>query len=897
MKSKRLIAIFLLLAMLPTMLLACGGEQTETDAGTLEETEKVTETQKQTEATEESTTETETETEEETIVITDVMIGETLEAEYAADFTVSRVFANDMVVQRGEHIRVWGFAPASENGKKVSGEFKGMFAEAIIENGEWCLTFGARLEADVNGAEMKIYTNKKEVVFKDVLVGDVYMVIGQSNVEYSVSSHIANTNAATQGGGQAAISSDSIIRLLRNNNASGGNFPAAGTTEVCKDLRATKSWTKTTLQDTLSFSAIGYYFATQMVEKTDSKIPVGVIEVGFSGAPIGMFLPNEVADALGTDTYNKETGLYTTTGVNAHEGSGRYLYNRHIYPFERYAIAGIVWYQGCSNNSLEEAMKYNQTFTALMEYMRSTHNLCKKEFPVFVVELPTIYKKPADFTGTWHFMELGVIRSYMGSIPMMLDNCYVSASSDLWADKSFFNSLHPNCKFEQADRLSDIAASVVCGQGALSDAMGPVLKQIEISEDGLSATLTFENVGDGLKTSDGGKAVKGLTVFLGDEYSLKAEAPESVEITAKDQITVTHSKKISGVAYNYESEDFYGDTLNLCNSAGCPASAFNTGFTTKDPGTFTADSFIKDTDKSVGKKGKAIDYLRADGVDLFPIGGIEAKLSAAGNQITVSQGTVSLNMYGWVGFKYEIDLFGYSIDDGNAVFNAYPGAAQQAVLDAGGKYAKRFTVNVDISELSVGKHTVTLLALVNAEGGKAVKLLSFNVIVEEPTAEEPETEEETSAPADNPTVENGSFIEYTDSKAGLVGHAIDALILDGAHYFEVGGIRNKLTAANNTVTVSRSAKILLPYGWAGFKSEIVSFGYSIDDNEPILTSAPVACEDAVKAAGGEHAKRFSVNIDLSAISTGEHTVNLLVHLNQDGGTLVRIISFKLIINE
>ena len=56
------------------------------------------------------------------------MIGETINAPYAEKFTVSNVFSSDMVVQRGEHIRVWGFSDASENGHKVSGEFMGMFA-------------------------------------------------------------------------------------------------------------------------------------------------------------------------------------------------------------------------------------------------------------------------------------------------------------------------------------------------------------------------------------------------------------------------------------------------------------------------------------------------------------------------------------------------------------------------------------------------------------------------------------------------------------------------------------------------------------------------------------------------------------------------------------------------
>ena len=102
----------------------------------------------------------------------------TISPEYAADFTIAQVFSDHMVVQRNEPIRVWGFAPATENGKKISGEFKGITAEALIQNGEWCMTFTAELPADTVGAEMRIYTDKKTVVFIDVLVGDVYLVLG-----------------------------------------------------------------------------------------------------------------------------------------------------------------------------------------------------------------------------------------------------------------------------------------------------------------------------------------------------------------------------------------------------------------------------------------------------------------------------------------------------------------------------------------------------------------------------------------------------------------------------------------------------------------------------------------------------------------------------------------------
>ena len=105
---------------------ACNGttEETTTEVDTTEPAEDTAETLEET--TEEITTE-EVTTEE-----PDVMIGETLDAAYAADFTVSKVFTSDMVVQRGEKLRVWGWAPESENGKKISGEFMGMFAETLI---------------------------------------------------------------------------------------------------------------------------------------------------------------------------------------------------------------------------------------------------------------------------------------------------------------------------------------------------------------------------------------------------------------------------------------------------------------------------------------------------------------------------------------------------------------------------------------------------------------------------------------------------------------------------------------------------------------------------------------------------------------------------------------------
>ena len=648
--------------------------------------------------------------------------GERVDAEYASDFTVAQMFSDDMVVQRNEHIRVWGFAPESENGKKVSGEFKGIYTEALIENGEWCLTFGTKLAADTTPSEMKIYTDTKEVVFDDVLVGDVYLVMGQSNAAYAVSSHLAYTDPATQGGGVEAIDENSIIRL-NYLNGGGGTYAEKGTDYVYKDLENTTLWTKTTVAQTERFSAIGYYFAREMVERSDNTVPVGLIEVAKGGAPLGSFLPNDLAELYGTDYFNASTGTYLTTRSDEH--MGRYLYNCYLAPASRYAVAGIVWYQGESDNAGGFARAYGEQFNAFVERLRSTHNVVNKDFPVFVVEIPSQYQKPVDYEGSWTYMETGTIRSYMGLLPTTVDNCYLAASSDLWNDREFANNLHPNCKFEQAQRLASLAEVVIFGEGTLEEAGGPIFKSYELSEDGMTAVITFSNVGDGLTTADGGTDVIGVVGLLDKPYRTETVSPVSATITAKDQITVVFDAAVKAVAYNRDTQDYYGETINLCNSANIPALAFITPYEEEDLGVFESSEFVSESDETVGFKRKSLDSLMADGVKVFD--SVAGGLLQNGNKVTLGEGTTRLTLAGWVGFEYEIILCGHSINGGNAVFDTYVSTPEAAVINAAGEYAKRFSISIDTSDLEKGEYTVDYLALVDVNGGVAVKLLSFTL--------------------------------------------------------------------------------------------------------------------------------------------------------------------------
>ena len=824
---------------------------------------------------------------------------EILDAEYAADFSVAKVFPDNMVVQRNEQIRVWGFAPESENGKKVTGEFKGMRAEALIENGEWCITFPTCLEADKTGAEMKIYTDTKTVTFTDVLVGDVYLVMGQSNTAYTVSNHLSYDDPLTQGGGEDAIDADSIIRLNRLYTSSDNSNPLLGTGEVMSDLyNSNSSWTKTDKSNTLAFSAIGYYFARHLTEQ-NPDVPVGLMQVAKGGAPLVSFLPNDLAEKWDSDYYDIETGKYYSNITKEH--MGRYFYNCFLAPIQNYSIAGVVWYQGESNNSLVEATKYDEAFADLMTRLRSTHNLNNKDFPVFITELPSIYTKPDDYTGssTWSYMELGLIRSYMGSIPTVLENSYVAASSDVWSNKTYANNLHPNCKYEQAERLAAIANVVVYNNGTLDAATGPIFESATISADKKTVVITFSNVGEGLTTADGGTAVKGIVGLDAIVMGHSKVTPVSATITAYNQITVVFDTEVKAVAYNYNSSDFYGDTINLCNSNGCIATAFITPYVENELGTYKAADFKELTYSPLNFKYRAVDTLKANGNNLFEAGKVTTGLSAQGNRIELTKGTSKLNIFGWAAFTgHKIIMYGYSIDGSDAVLDSYPTAPGTSVINSGGPLATRYSIDIPISDLDVGDHTITALVLVDVEGGTVAKLISFTLsIVEEKEEPEETTEETTEATTENEgTEEVETYPAFNASGYGYKNYSIDAFTHDGTKFFESGSVLTNLKAVDNTVSVTKGNGRINMGGWVGYETTIVKFGYAIDGTV-VWNTAPTSASDDIIASGGQNAKRYDIYVETANLNSGSHKVDMLVQINMpDGSTAnLSLASFTLVV--
>ncbi len=546
------------------------------------------------------------------------------------DFSVSKAFSSNMVIQRDEPIRVWGWANESRNGETVTATFAGKTAEGKIENGAWTVTFADGFAASAAmGNDMTVTCGGKKIVFEDVLVGDVYMVIGQSNVAYSVDTHCAYKGLNLN----TFVDPNAPIRLKYNTLNDTAGYPARGTDEVSVDVVNGRDWWMPTAANVKPFTAIGYLFAREIVEKTHGEIPIGLIEIDGNGQPIGAFMPNEAAGATDSDTYNTGSGIFVPPGVNGTHA--RYMYNHYMYPYEQYAMAGVIWYQGESDFEQKNAETYVDKFTALMEHMHSTHNLKHKDFPVYIVELPTAYNKPADFSGDFFTMDLGLIRAELGSIPQRLENSYLAVSSDAFTDERFWNSLHPNIKDAQAKRLADLAGSVWYGLAPLDESTGPILKDYAISEDRKTVTLTFENVGEGLATSDGVNTVKGFVAF-NRVGALSTTNTLTATITGKDQITVTAKSAMYGIAYNCVMDNFYGKQVNLCNSHGRIAAAF----------TFAEARMYQTRHEIIGENEQITTPAAEDVIAVHFRA--EADMVAVGTQLykdTVTGGTVTLSLY------------------------------------------------------------------------------------------------------------------------------------------------------------------------------------------------------------------------------------------------------------
>ena len=470
----------------------------------------------------------------------------------SADVTLPHVLTDHMVVQRGLPVHVWGMAAVDE---AVSISFRGATQAAKADSaGRWSVYFapgeaGGPFEVAVNG--------NNHLTLTDVLVGDVWVASGQSNMEMPLS-RTEDAPAAI-----AAANYPKIRLFMADRKVS--DYPLL-------DIAA-KPWAACTPESVAGFSAVAYYFARHLQEKLG--VPIGLIESNWGGTPADAWtsLPALSADAGLMPVYAAWAQMMQTQAATLAaramqlarwEAGGKHgdrpwapnednswkpggLYNAMIAPLTPFAIRGAIWYQGESNASQERAALYGRLFQTMIKDWRRAWG--EGDFPFLFVQLAN-YTAGGD--GSWPLLR-EMQRQTLG-----LANTGMAVTIDIGNPKD----IHPKDKKDVGTRLALAARAIAFGEKL--EWSGPLYRQV--TPDGSGALRVWFDHAQGLKGR--GAMVTGFEI-AGADRKFKA-----AEVRIDGATAIVSSPEVTAPRYvRYGWAD--SPVCNLFNGDDLPASPFS----------------------------------------------------------------------------------------------------------------------------------------------------------------------------------------------------------------------------------------------------------------------------------------------------------------------------------
>lgn len=477
-------------------------------------------------------------------------------------------FTDHAILQRDVTVPVWGWD--DQPGADVTVTFAGQVKRTRVNaSGLWRADLDP-LPATAAGTDLVVTRGNTTVTLRDVVVGEVWLASGQSNMEWALHSS-PKLHAAEQ-----ARPANPLIRHLRVEHA-GADLPTGRV--------ATSGW-QTAAPDSIGgFSAVGYFFARSVSENL--QVPVGIINASWGGTAIESWIPEPVlrtsrnwpamnrqlqeAMLKWPERYAAQPGLEAAWARAWEEnratgkpvtmdwprppvgpGSGfapARLYNGMIAPFAPYALRGALWYQGESN--VGRHRDYAELLPAMIAAWRATWPL--GDFPFLVVQLP-------NYVG-WD-KEVGLGWAYLREAQESALHVPAAALA-ITIDGDEPDDLHPQNKQPVGDRLARIALHRVYDRGDVVWS-GPVVQAV--AREGDAVRVTFSHA-DGLQSRTpelGGFELAGPDrVFHPATARIEGQAVVVRAVAVRDPVAVRYAFRNAPAA-------------PLANAAGLPAAPFRT---------------------------------------------------------------------------------------------------------------------------------------------------------------------------------------------------------------------------------------------------------------------------------------------------------------------------------
>ena len=456
-----------------------------------------------------------------------------------ANVTLPRIFGSSMVLQRNKPIAIWGWADA---GEKITVQFNKQVKKTKAgKDGSWKIELN---QEPAGGPYQLIVAGKNTITFEDVLVGEVWICSGQSNMEWSVKN------------------SDSAKREIRESD-----YPMIRHIKVPRTIAATPAkditggvWQKADSTTTGDFTAVGYFFARKLFKQLN--VPIGLINTSWGGTMVETWTSREAFEK--TEEFKNLFATVPFADIQAAaDKAGKpvspnayptLLFNGMINPIIPFSIQGAIWYQGETNAG--RAFQYRKAFPLMIRDWRQRFG--QGDFPFYFVQLASFNASNGTSAKGSGWAELREAQTATLSLP----NTGMTVTMDIGETKD----IHPRNKQDVGARLAAIALNNIYGEKV--EFSGPMYQSS--TSDGNKIVVSFTHANNGLVIKDKYGYLKGFEIAGSDKkfYYAKADVKNNQVIVYSDSVA-------NPVAVRYGWADDMPE-VNLYNKDGFPASPFRT---------------------------------------------------------------------------------------------------------------------------------------------------------------------------------------------------------------------------------------------------------------------------------------------------------------------------------
>ncbi|MBL6447924.1 sialate O-acetylesterase [Fulvivirga sp. 29W222] len=436
-----------------------------------------------------------------------------------SNVSLPSVFADHMVLQQNAEVKLWGWGnPMEEITVTTSWDSVEVKTKAD-RHANWQVLLKTPLAGGPYSITIKGYN---QVTLNDVLIGEVWLCSGQSNMEWTPSAGITNGEEAIKNANFPEIRFFNVVK----NSADSPQLDLKGEWQVC---------TPNTMQYS---SAVAYFFGKKLHENLD--VPIGLVNSSWGGTPAETWIPQNVINA---DQTLKKASQKLKAETWCPSEPGR-TYNAMIAPLVGFKLAGIIWYQGETNTANPDT--YQHTFTALI---RSWRDNWTQQLPFYYAQIaPYEYGSP----------ESGVKVREAQRRTLVVPNTGMVMTSDICTT----DDIHPRNKLDVGLRFANIALKnhYHTVQGIVE---GPLLDSVSFK--GKKAYVYFKHAeGLYLKNKDHLFEVAGVDKVF---YAAKGTLKKSMFIVTSDRVSEPKYVRYA-----------WGNTSisNIFNKANLPASSFTT---------------------------------------------------------------------------------------------------------------------------------------------------------------------------------------------------------------------------------------------------------------------------------------------------------------------------------